>query len=288
MKAGLIVALIVVVVASGLGAVYIVFTDMINERLDQVTGMGVAEIVPKALDPKFRECKALVDEMIERVDDTIAIIREAKSGELRLSESTKLRNELRVDLSIFMERTDDLGCYMPSEGFPYSQYITSEQKERLEEKLLVLTALLGWGGGPQGTGTLGDEHEHASILVKILGDTFDFSGPSYQVQSSWMHFESQDGATIHRHASGVTMGYMFDTLGMAIDEECYLLLSPGGHGFCTDGENTLKYYVNGERVPSITDYVPKDEDRILITYGSESAEIIEGYLADLDAQPILG
>ncbi len=142
-------------------------------------------------------------------------------------------------------------------------------------------------GGPQGAGTLGDEHEHASILVKIFGDTFDFSGPSYQVQSSWIHFESQDGATIHRHASGVTMGYLFDTIGITIDEECYRFPPSDGRRFCTDGENTLKYYINGESVPSITDHVLDDLDRILITYGSESDEVIEGYLAELDAQPIL-
>ena len=29
-------------------------------------------------------------------------------------------------------------------------------------------------GAPAGAGMLGDEHEHASILVKIFGDKFDF------------------------------------------------------------------------------------------------------------------
>jgi len=58
-------------------------------------------------------------------------------------------------------------------------------------------------GAPSGAGKLGGEHEHASLLVRIFGDKFDFGAPSYQIKSSWIHFEESDGTTIHRHASGV-------------------------------------------------------------------------------------
>ena len=140
-------------------------------------------------------------------------------------------------------------------------------------------------GAPPGAGALGDEHEHASILVRIFGDKFDFAGPAFQIKSSWIHFEAQDGTTIHRHSSGVTTGYLFETLGITIDEECYIF--PDGRQFCTNEDYELKYYINHERVDSITDYVFEDEDRILITYGNESPEEIEEYLAELDAQPIM-
>ena len=140
-------------------------------------------------------------------------------------------------------------------------------------------------GSPPGAGALGDEHEHASILVKIFGDKFDFAGPAFQIKSSWIHFEAQDGTTIHRHSSGVTTGYMFDGLGITIDEECYVF--PDGRQFCTNEEYSLKYYINHEQVPNIYDYVIEDQDRILITYGNETPEEIEEYLAELDAQPIM-
>ena len=61
-------------------------------------------------------------------------------------------------------------------------------------------------GAPPGAGVLGDEHEHVSVLVRVFGDKFDFSGPAFQIKNSWIHFEAQDGTTIHRHSSGVTMG----------------------------------------------------------------------------------
>ena len=85
-------------------------------------------------------------------------------------------------------------------------------------------------GAPPGAGKLGGEHEHASLLVKIFTDKFDFSVPSYQIKSSWIHFEESDGTTIHRHASGVTLGYLFDSLNIGIDSECYRF--PDGRQFC--------------------------------------------------------
>ncbi len=141
-------------------------------------------------------------------------------------------------------------------------------------------------GAPPGSGTLGDEHEHASMLVRIFGDKFDFSLPAYQIKNSWIHFEGQDGTTVHRHSSGVTLGYLFETLGIAIDENCYIF--PDGREFCSNEEFSLKYFINHEPVESINDHVPKDDVRILISYGDENQEQIDAQLSELDAQPVLG
>ena len=141
-------------------------------------------------------------------------------------------------------------------------------------------------GAPPGSGTLGDEHEHASMLVRIFGDKFDFSLPAYQIKNSWIHFEGQDGTTVHRHSSGVTLGYLFETLGIAIDENCYIF--PDGREFCTNEEFSLKYFINHQPVESINDHVPKDDVRILISYGDENQEQINAQLSELDAQPVLG
>jgi hypothetical protein len=137
-------------------------------------------------------------------------------------------------------------------------------------------------GAPPGAGTLNDEHEHASILVRIFGDKFDFSLPAYQIKSSWIHFEGSDGNTIHRHASGVTLGYLFETLGLMVNDECFIFQD--GRRFCTDEDYSLKFYINHKQVPSITDYVLEEDDRILISYGNETTEIIEEQLQELDSQ----
>jgi len=141
-------------------------------------------------------------------------------------------------------------------------------------------------GVPEGAGKLGDEHEHASLLVRIFGDQFDFSTSTYQIKNSWIHFEESDGTTIHRHAEGVAVGYLFDTLNIGINNECYMF--PDGRNFCTNEDYSLKYYINHKNVKDINDYVFEDGDRILITYGSETPEQIEEQLIELDSQIIKG
>ncbi len=141
-------------------------------------------------------------------------------------------------------------------------------------------------GAPPGAGTFGDEHEHASILVRIFGDKFDFSAPAYQIKNSWIHFEGQDGTTIHRHSSGVTLGYLFETLGILIDENCYIF--PDGREFCTNDEFSIKYFINQQPVESINNFVLKEGDKILISYDDENQEKIDAQLSELDAQSIFG
>ena len=141
-------------------------------------------------------------------------------------------------------------------------------------------------GAPPGAGKLGDEHEHASLLVRIFGDKFDFGSPAYQIKNSWIHFEDSDGTTIHRHASGVTLGYLFANINIGIDNECYIF--PDGRQFCTNEDYSLKYYINHKNVKDINDYVLKEGDRILLTYGSETPEQIEEQLMELDSQIISG
>ena len=141
-------------------------------------------------------------------------------------------------------------------------------------------------GAPPGAGKLGDEHIHASILVRIFGDKFDFSVPTYQIKSSWIHFEESDGTTVHRHSSGVELGYLFDTINIGIDNKCYIF--PDGRQFCSNEDYSLKYYINHQRVNDVYDYVFEDGDRILITYGSETPEQIEMQLRELDSQIIKG
>ena len=139
-------------------------------------------------------------------------------------------------------------------------------------------------GAPENAGKLGDEHIHSSMLVRIFGDKFDFSLPNYQIKSSWIHFENQDGDTVHRHASGVELEFLFNSLGIGLDEDCFEF--PDGRQFCTNEDYSLKYFINHKQVNDIRDYVVMEEDRILISYGSEDQDTIEQQLSELDSQMI--
>lgn len=138
---------------------------------------------------------------------------------------------------------------------------------------------------PSGAGPLGNEHSHAGILVKIFGDSFDFSAPAYQIKASWIHFEGNNGTTIHKHATGVTLGYLFESLGLGLDDQCYEFRD--GRIFCTNEDYSLRFFVNGEQVDSIIDYEIVENDKILISYGAETSEEIESQLLELEAQQLL-
>jgi hypothetical protein len=139
-------------------------------------------------------------------------------------------------------------------------------------------------GAPENAGKLGDEHIHASMLVKIFGDKFDFTTPNYQVKTSWIHFENQDGDTVHRHSSGVELEFLFNSMKIATDENCFVF--PDGRQFCTNEDYSLKFYINQQLVEDIRKYVIQEDDRILISYGNEDQEAIDKQLAELNAQAI--
>ncbi|MEK0319831.1 MAG: protein-disulfide isomerase [Nitrosopumilus sp.] len=140
-------------------------------------------------------------------------------------------------------------------------------------------------GGPENAGALGSDHTHTSVLVKIFGDTFGFSGPAFQIKSSWIHFEGRDGTTIHKHATGVTLEFLFDSLRIALDDQCYVF--PGGKSYCTNEDYVLKFFINEEQVSDIRDYEIDEGDKILIIFGAETPEEIEGYLLQLENQELV-
>ena len=182
-------------------------------------------------------------------------------------------------------------------------YATKHSAEKKKQTLIaigvlaVITVIVGYSvflflnmtetapGGPDNAGALGSEHSHAALLVKIFGDTFEFSGPAFQIKSSWIHFEGRDGTTIHKHATGVDLGYLFDTLAIGLDDQCYIF--PDGKQFCSNEDYELKFFINGEQVPNISDYEIIEDDKILILYGAETPEEVEGYLLQLDNQELI-
>ena len=150
---------------------------------------------------------------------------------------------------------------------------------------LFLTMTESAPGGPENAGALGSEHSHAALLVKIFGDTFEFASPAFQIKSSWIHFEGNDGTTIHKHATGVNLGYLFETLAIGLDDQCYVF--PDGKQFCSNEDYKLRLFINGDEVPDIREYEIMEDDRVLIIYGAETPEEIEAYLLELDNQQLV-
>ncbi len=149
----------------------------------------------------------------------------------------------------------------------------------------MFTDLDTTAGGPENAGELYSAHEHAAMLVKIFGDEFDFSSPAFQIKSPWIHFEGRDGTTVHKHATGVTIGYLFETLPVSFDDQCFEFQN--GRSFCTNDDYELVFYINGKQMSDIREYEIMEGDRILISYGTETQEELEAQLLQLENQELV-
>lgn len=144
----------------------------------------------------------------------------------------------------------------------------------------VLSSQVTPSGEPPGAGPLGGIHIHAGLLTMIYGQQFDYSSPAYQLKSPYIHFEKDNGETVHMHATNVTLGFLFDTLHIGLNDTCFIF--PDKRSFCTDDKYSLKFYINHHQIPSIRNYVFNDNDRILISYGNENETQINDQLAKVD------
>jgi len=127
-------------------------------------------------------------------------------------------------------------------------------------------------------GELGSEHVHAQIFVVISGYTVDFSGSQYQLTSEYIHFENNEGSLIHRHATGVTLGFFFETMGVQLSEDCF---SYDDGSYCTNSEDALEFYVNAIKLDKLDSYVVKQGDRVVISYDNDSLSIIDDSLESI-------
>ncbi len=129
-------------------------------------------------------------------------------------------------------------------------------------------------------GPFGSTHIHADFKVYVNGiESIDFVEEKYQEQDQLIHVENGRGNIIHMHATGVYLGYFFNSMGIEFTGQCLKLDT--GEEYCNSGDKILKMYVNGERNFLFDRYVFKDLDRILITYGNDTPEQIAAQMATI-------
>ena len=180
-------------------------------------------------------------------------------------------------------------------------YVEKHQKQKVKYKLIALGVFGGIiavlaissynfyelsttvtpKGVPPGAGPLGGVHIHAGLLTMIYNQMFDYSSPAYQLKSPYIHFEKDNGETVHMHAANVTLGFLFDSVKIGLNDKCFIF--PDKRQFCSNDKYTLKFYINHHQVPSIHNYVFKANDRILISYGNENETQINDQLARVDS-----
>lgn len=127
---------------------------------------------------------------------------------------------------------------------------------------------------PESIGEIDSSHDHASIIMFINGESFNFSKEKYMLRNEFVHFEDGSGVVIHKHATSVTLPYFFSTLNIDLTKSC--ITFDTGIQYCSspDGGKMLRVIVNGKEVEDVSKYKPQHKDKILINYGDDdSAEL---------------
>jgi hypothetical protein len=166
-------------------------------------------------------------------------------------------------------------------------------KKLLHYAPVILAFIVGWAA----IGTLRyikfvdpNVHFHANFIVQINGKNVDFSQAKYQedvalcvVQGTApsprqrAHLHNGVGDVVHVHLGGVTWGQFFQSLNFNIGNTT--IVDDTGAVYAASSDEPLIFYLNGMKVPDITNRPIHSEDRLLISYGPLTAEALAARLA---------
>lgn len=139
-----------------------------------------------------------------------------------------------------------------------------------------------------GIGEYGSEHAHAALMIVVDGEQVNFGLPQFQLANKYIHFEDNNPYLIHKHASGVPLKMLFESLKVEITQECIVFKNTESTEndayFCISDEQTRTTYLNGEIYAlDILQYKIKHGDKILISF-SDSKSISKSlkYLESLE------
>ncbi len=185
-----------------------------------------------------------------------------------------------------VQRDIDSGTKLGNTGTP-TFYLNGEKisnpRSYEDFKILIQAAILK---APKlDVPVLGEKvHEHADFAVYLDGKKFDFTPEKYQSSDTNpldpdAHLHDGVGHVTHKHRTGITLNYFFETIGMTFDDQCFI--TDDGTQYCNTSEKKMKMYVNGKLNEQFEKYEFSDLDKILITYGDESESEIEQQIASI-------
>ncbi len=130
-----------------------------------------------------------------------------------------------------------------------------------------------------GVGTFGSTHEHADFLVFVNGKQIDLTKPEQQEAHTLVHLEEPEITPylIHKHATGVTYGMFFKTVGVELND----CLTINEKEFCDSNGRLVKYYLNGKLAPNLANTEITDLDKVLVLYGAETPQEIQTKLSSV-------
>lgn len=123
-------------------------------------------------------------------------------------------------------------------------------------------------------------HVHADFLIMIDDQRIDLTDKKYQSSAEAIlhknvHLHDGEDNVVHRHAEDITFVEFLDSLGFTLTNEC--LSNDIGESFCTNNEKNVALYVNGDIVENVANYIPQEEDQILLYYGIKGSQKVFEY-----------
>lgn len=132
-------------------------------------------------------------------------------------------------------------------------------------------------------GSLGSDHSHISLVLFVNDEQVDLSQFKYMLKDRLVHLENNDGVVIHKHATGVTVPYYLSTLGIKIAQNCLTLDT--NEQYCDSDAEKLRLVANGSEIENFASYEMKQDDRILVNYGSGDQEILQSRFNQVPSLP---
>lgn len=133
--------------------------------------------------------------------------------------------------------------------------------------------------------TDGEYHVHADFRIFVGESRIDLSDEMFMTTASNnlsedAHLHDGNGEVKHIHAEDLTFSAFLKSLDIELTSSCLTMFNQ--EPLCSGEENEVLLYVNGELFTSpISQYVPVDDDSILLYYGNSQDENIQTYIEEI-------
>ena len=139
-----------------------------------------------------------------------------------------------------------------------------------------------------------ESHYHADLVVYINGQRQTFEGPQYYQEVAAcnehasplgrVHLHDEEPNLVHVHDDVVTWSDLFTNFGWSLANS---MIYDGKTAYIDGQGGELNFILNGKPTRSIANEVIGDQDRLLISYGTEDKAALDAQFAQLpsDAKP---
>ncbi len=129
-------------------------------------------------------------------------------------------------------------------------------------------------------------HYHANFAVYVNGQQEQFKGMQYYEETAATscsinpvaspleraHMHDNINSVVHVEDHLVTWGNFFQNINWGIGDT---YLKTADQVYVAADQNQLTFILNGKRVDSIANTVIGDQDKLLVSYGSDSSQVIQ-------------